>query len=179
MTENREKDIKAQRPSPQILDRVVDGKKAWVRADIERDDWFFNLPPDCLDELRGALPELRRDKKRVERIDAHRCALPACRALIKRVQSALDDGVRFAVIDRLPMAKLSDVEAQSFYWILSSLLARPVQQKLTGTMIYKVHDTGRKAAAGSGDAIKMVPSLSGRSWQAEIVAPENGCNPPS
>lgn len=33
---------------------------------------------------------------------------------------------------------------------MSSLLARPVQQKLTGTLVYEVHDTGKKATPGSG-----------------------------
>jgi alpha-ketoglutarate-dependent taurine dioxygenase len=135
--------------SQQILDEIVGGKKAWVRADIRREDWFFELTPECLSELRAVLPELR-DKQEIDAIEPERFPLPACRALMKRVQSALDDGVRFAVVDRLPMDELSDAEAQGLYWILSSFIARPVQQKLTGTMIYKVHDTGQKAAPGSG-----------------------------
>ena len=133
-----------------ILDHIVEGKKAWVRADIRRDDWFFELTPECLAELRAILPELRTDRKPVDQIDPSDYALPACRAFMKRVQSALDDGVRFAVVDRLPMDELTDDKAQALYWILSSLIARPVHQKLAGAMTYKVHDTGRKAVPGSG-----------------------------
>ena len=132
------------------LDHIVDGKKAWVRADIRRDDWFFKLPSDCLLELKAVLPELRGKLKPVESIDAGRYALTACRTVMRRVQAALDDGVRFAVVDRLPLEELSDDEAYALYWILSSLLARPVEQKLTGTMIYPVHDTGKKAGPGLG-----------------------------
>ena len=132
------------------LDHIVDGKKAWVRADIRRDDWFFKLPAECLAELHAILPELRGQLQPVEQIDPGRYALPACRAFMRRVQAALDDGVRFAVVDRLPLDELSDDEAYALYWMLSSLIARPVQQKLTGTMIYEVHDTGKKAAPGSG-----------------------------
>ena len=132
------------------LDHIVEGKKAWVRADVRRDDWFFPLPSECLAELKAVLPELRAKLKPVENIDADRYALPACRAFMRRVQAALDDGVRFAVVDRLPLDELSDDEAYALYWILSSFLARPVEQKLTGTMIYPVHDTGKKAGPGSG-----------------------------
>jgi alpha-ketoglutarate-dependent taurine dioxygenase len=132
------------------LDHIVDGKKAWVRADLRRDDWFFKVPAECLAELKAILPELRQQLKPVERIDPGCYELPQCRAFMQRVQAALDEGVRFAVVDRLPMDELSDDEAQALYWILSSFLARPVQQKLTGTMIYQVHDTGQKAAPGSG-----------------------------
>ena len=121
MIETKDADLTAQESSQPILDHVVDGKKAWLRADIQRDDWFFKLPPECLDELRALLPELRRQKRRIDEIDAGGFALPACRAFMKRVQSALDDGVRFAVVDRLPMDELTDDEAYALYWILSWL----------------------------------------------------------
>src|SRR5258708_6944877 len=134
----------------QTIDHVVAGKKAWRRADIQRDDWLFPLSPDCLAELHAIVLDLRGNPRPVERIDHAQFALPACRAFMRRVQAALDDGVRFAVVDRLPLDKVSDEEAKALYWVLSSLLARPVQQKLTGTLVYDVHDTGKKATPGSG-----------------------------
>ena len=134
----------------QTIDHVVDGKKAWMRADIRRDDWFFPRSADCLAELRAILVELRAHPRSVEQIDPAHFEIPACRKLMRSVQAALDDGVRFAVVDRLPMDEISDTEAKALYWILSSLLARPVQQKLTGTLVYDVHDTGKKATPGSG-----------------------------
>jgi alpha-ketoglutarate-dependent taurine dioxygenase len=56
----------------------------------------------------------------------------------------------FAVLDRLPMAELTREEAIALYWLLSSLLARPVAQKLNGQMFYDVMDTGAKLKPGSG-----------------------------
>ena len=132
------------------LDHLVEGKRAWVRADIRRDDWFFPLPPACLSELKDIGAALRQGTGPVERIDPTRFRMPACRQLMQRVKAALDEGVRFAVIDRLPLDEMSEAEAEALYWILSSLIARPVEQKLTGTMIYEVQDTGKKAAPGSG-----------------------------
>ena len=132
-----------------MLERPVTGKKAWVRSDIRRDDWLLKLPEACLAELRAILPALR-GKPAVETIDASRYALPACRAFMRNVKAVLDDGVRFAVVDRLPMDELTEYEANALYWILSSLVARPVHQKLSGGLTYKVHDTGRKATPGSG-----------------------------
>jgi alpha-ketoglutarate-dependent taurine dioxygenase len=139
--------------APARLEHVIDGKRAWVRADLRREDWLFKLPPECLAELKALLPQLAAHLTPVENIDAapHVLpALPACRALMGRVKRALDDGVRFALIDRLPIDEIGDEVAHAFYWILSSMIARPVQQKVTGTWIYPVHDTGRKATAGSG-----------------------------
>ena len=45
---------------------------------------------------------------------------------------------------------LSLDEAKALYWLLAAMLARPVAQKLDGTMIYDVHDTGQQALPGSG-----------------------------
>lgn len=132
-----------------MLDRPVTGKKAWVRNDISRDDWLLELPAPCLAELRAVLPQLSGDRP-IESIDANRFDLPACRAFMGKVKIVLDDGVRFAVVDRLPMNELTEYQANALYWILSCFIARPVHQKLNGGMTYKVYDTGLKATAGSG-----------------------------
>ncbi len=142
--------MNARNPSPQIIDSAIEGAKAWVRAGIKRDDWFFPLSAECLAELRAIVTELRANPCRAEEIDPARFAMPACRAFMRHVRHVLDEGVRFAVVERLPMDEISDDEAKALYWILSSLLARPVHQKLTGGLIYDVHDTGKKATPGSG-----------------------------
>jgi len=69
---------------------------------------------------------------------------------MRRVAAILRSGVRFGLVEGLPINALSLEEAKAIYWILSSLIARPVAQKLDGTMIYDVHDTGLKPLAGSG-----------------------------
>ena len=133
-----------------VLDRAVEGKKAWVRADLEDGDWLFRLTPECLAEVRAAATDLRARPAPPEQVDASQFAMPACRKLMDSVRKVLDDGVRFAIVDRLPLEEIGDEAGRAIYWILSSMLARPVEQKLTGTMIYDVRDTGKKAAAGSG-----------------------------
>ncbi len=135
---------------PHMLDHPMAGVRAWVRADIRREDWFLTLPPECLAELRAVADALRARPCAIEHIDPAQFALPACRAFMRRVKSMLDDGVRFAVVDRLPMDDVGDEAAKALYWILASFIARPVQQKLTGTLIYAVRDTGQKATPGSG-----------------------------
>ncbi len=145
--------MNANSPSLQTIDRPIEGRKAWVRADLQRDDWFLPFTSECLAELHAIVADLRVHPPvpfAAEQIDPARYAMTACRAFMRRVRAVLDDGVRFAVVDRLPMDDISDFEAKALYWILSSLLARPVQQKLTGTLMYDVHDTGQKATPGSG-----------------------------
>ena len=66
MMETKQNEAAPSDASTQTLDHIVDGKKAWVRADIKRDDWFFRLTPECLSELRAILPELRKKNEPVE-----------------------------------------------------------------------------------------------------------------
>jgi alpha-ketoglutarate-dependent taurine dioxygenase len=77
-------------------------------------------------------------------------ALDACRGVMARVGEILRDGVMFAVVDRLPVEEWTRDEALAAYWVLSSLLARPVPQKLNGQMLFDVRDTGAKLKPGSG-----------------------------
>jgi alpha-ketoglutarate-dependent taurine dioxygenase len=73
-----------------------------------------------------------------------------CRREMARVRDMLDKGRRFAIVDRLPMAEIDADEGTAIYWLLSSMVSRPVAQKLDGAMIYDVLDTGQQALPGSG-----------------------------
>ena len=99
--------------SPPRLEHIVDGKRAWVRADLQREDWLFRLPPACLAELKALLPQLAGHLTPVENIDPAQFDLPACRAFMRRVKQVLDEGVRFALIDRLPIDELGDEVAHA------------------------------------------------------------------
>jgi len=77
-------------------------------------------------------------------------AMPMCRREMARVREMLDKGRRFAIVDRLPMGEMEAAEATAIYWLLSSMVSRPVAQKLDGAMIYDVLDTGQQALPGSG-----------------------------
>ena len=106
--------------------------------------------PAILRRIEHQAAELEARPVPVERLEPAQFRLPACRALMQQVREALDAGARFAVIDRLPIEDFGKDVSRSLYWLLSSLIARPVEQKLTGTLLYEVRDTGKKAFAGSG-----------------------------
>jgi alpha-ketoglutarate-dependent taurine dioxygenase len=132
------------------ISAAITGPSAWVRADIQTGDWLLELSPACLDEIRRAVEELRAFPLPTILLDAGDFAMPACRRLMAQARAMLASGVRFAVVDRLPTDEMSTSEATAIYWLLSSMIARPVAQKLDGTMIYDVLDTGAEALPGSG-----------------------------
>jgi len=135
---------------PAVLDQPITGHQAWTRADVRESDYRVVLSDTARRELLHAAATLRRQPVPLLALRADSLDLPACRAAMEEVRAILTDGLRFALLDRLPIEQLAPDEAKALYWILSSMLARPVAQKLDGTMVYDVHDTGRQALPGSG-----------------------------
>ena len=140
--------------SPPMLDQPITGKAAWIRSNLEPDDYFMRLPADCLSELDAVLREIRTDPLPAIVHAPDQFELSACRAFMAKVKAVLDDGVRFALVDRLPVESMSKEEGKTLFWLLSSLIARPVAQKryayLPNGMIADVLDTGAKPTPGSG-----------------------------
>jgi hypothetical protein len=135
---------------PTVLDQPIIGRQAWTRADVRDGDYRVVLSGEARRELLEAAATLRRQPVPLLALRADSLDLPACRAAMAEIRAMLGDGLRFAVLDRLPIEQLTLDEAKALYWILSSMLARPVAQKLDGTIVYDVHDTGKQALPGSG-----------------------------
>jgi alpha-ketoglutarate-dependent taurine dioxygenase len=133
-----------------MLDHRITDRRAWIGAQLTPADWTVKLPAEALAELRAVLAELRSSPVEMFLLDPADYALDACRATMARVRAQLRDGIMFAVLDRLPLEEMSRDEASRLYWLLSGMIARPVAQKLNGTMLYDVRDTGAKLAPGSG-----------------------------
>jgi hypothetical protein len=130
--------------------RPIEAPSAWVRADVHPEDWRVVLSAGCLDEIRRAIDRLRAYPLPTIVLAADDFGLSECRETMARVRDILARGVRFAIVDRLPMAEMDSGEATAIYWLLSSMIARPVAQKLDGALIYDVLDTGQQALPGSG-----------------------------
>jgi alpha-ketoglutarate-dependent taurine dioxygenase len=137
-------------PPPPMLTRQVAGKQAWTRDTIRPEDWTVPLPAAAVDELRAVVAEQRRSPLPLFLLAAPDHELDACRATMGQVRRILRDGVMFAVLDRLPVEEWTRDETLAAYWVLSSLLARPVAQKLNGQMLFDVRDTGAVMKPGSG-----------------------------
>ena len=132
-----------------MLTELICGKHTWVKNELVTEDWFVTLSEACLSELRGVAQHLRRKPVPLFLLRPDDFLLDECRETMNRVRRILDEGVRFAVVDRLPLDGVSKNEAKALFWLLSTLVARPVAQKMDGTMIYDVMDTGLKADAGT------------------------------
>jgi hypothetical protein len=121
----------------------------WLAADIRKDDFVLEMPAEARAEIdrlatfveANPLPLLYRRVGDFE--------LPACRKLMASMKAILDDGVGFAVLDRLPMDDYPLDSLLQVYWLLGQCIGRPVAQKWDGQMIYDVRDTGAAYAYGT------------------------------
>ena len=127
----------------------ADARLCWLAADIETSDWLIGITPQALEEI-GRLSAFFIDnpipilQRRLEEFE-----LPACRELMAKMKSILEDGVGFAVLDRLPMDDYPADTLLEVFWVLGQCIGRPVAQKWNGQMIYDVADTGADYAYGT------------------------------
>jgi hypothetical protein len=132
------------------MNMAIDGTSVWTRGDVCPEEYRVELSVPCLDEIRRTIDEVRAFPLPAILRGRDDFPMPACRQAMNRVRRMLDHGRRFAIVDRLPVGEMDGEEATAIYWLLSSMVSRPVAQKLDGTMIYDVLDTGQQALPGSG-----------------------------
>ena len=116
--------------------------KAWIKEDISTEDWLFKIDDQALAELDQLANALEPQANPIQ-LDIGNYHLPRCKALFAEIKRALDDGIGFAVADRLPVDKYQPEILVQLFYILGTFIGRPVAQKHNGEMIYSVKDTGR------------------------------------
>jgi alpha-ketoglutarate-dependent taurine dioxygenase len=128
----------------------IAGPSAWARRDLRSEDYRVDLSPACLDEIRRTADQLCAYPLPAIVLGPDDFAMPACRTAMRGMRGLLDRGARFAILGRLPLDEFDAAAATAVTWLLASMVARPVAQKLDGTLVYDVLDTGRAALPGSG-----------------------------
>ena len=141
-------DLHRAAPAAAMLDREITDRRAWTRDTVGATDWTVPLSAAAVAEIQALADTLAERPLPVLMLSPEQFALPACRAAMARTKAILDDGIGVALVDRLPMDRLTPEQAIAAHWVLGQLVATPVAQKWDGTMIYDVTDTGRRATYG-------------------------------
>src|ERR1700720_3074352 len=129
--------------SAPLLQRLL-----WRGDDLPADAGRLALTAAVEKELDRIVAALDRDPLPLLVLRPEDFALDASRAFMREVKRSLDDGPGFAIVDRLPVERWSQAGARAVWWLLASLVARPVAQKWDGTSIYDVCDLGRPPGNG-------------------------------
>jgi len=131
-----------------MLDHEITDRRAWTRDTVTAADWTVALSGAALAEVFALAETLTRQPLPVLVLSPDHFDLPACREVMARVKSILREGIGVALVDRLPLDRLTTEQAVAAYWVLGQLIATPVAQKWDGTMVYDVTDTGREYGYG-------------------------------
>jgi alpha-ketoglutarate-dependent taurine dioxygenase len=131
-----------------MLTDISHDPKAWLGGQLRRDDWRLDIPAACRDELDAVAASLGADPAfdTITRLAPASFALAHCRAFADAIRARLARFPGFVVLDRLPVERLSKGQCTALYWLLAGLVGRPVAQAFCGTLLYDVHDTGKKIA---------------------------------
>jgi len=133
-----------------IMEHSLASPMTWAAQTLFENDGLVTLDGDCIAELDSAAAEIEANPLAIEALHPRHFEMTACQAAMARVREQIDNGIGFAIIDRLPVERLETEPAKKLYWLLMSMIDRPVAQKWDGTMVYDVTDTGKKSRPGSG-----------------------------
>ncbi len=122
---------------------------SWQGSELAAGDGLVRFGPGAAEEIRRLAETLSANPLPVLALDPVDFDLPECRAVMAAARAALNDGPGFVIIDRLPVGELSRDGAVAAYWLMMTMLGRPVAQKWDGRMVYDVADlTGAKPGHG-------------------------------
>jgi alpha-ketoglutarate-dependent taurine dioxygenase len=133
-----------------IREQPISGPKTWVAETMLPNDGLVSLEARHLDELHAAAKEILGNPLPTEALKPEQFDMPGCRALMGQVRKQLEDGIGFAIIDRLPIDEIDTETAKKLYWLLMSMIGQTVAQKWDGTMVYDVTDTDQRIESGNG-----------------------------
>ena len=134
----------------EMLMTRTDGTMAWRAQDLRDDDWKVEVSPEVLSELDRVLARLARSPLPLAALEPHTMELQATRVLMSGVKARLARGRGFVLMDRLPIGDWGPEATTTAYWLLSTLIARPVAQDIGGRLVYDVQDSGKKTGPGTG-----------------------------
>lgn len=136
--------------TPHVINEVQSGPMTWTaNSDIDSDG-IFSLDADCRQELDTVARFLIDNPLPPVLIESSSFDLPHCTKAADEIRHKLNHETGFVIIESLPVEDYDYDIIVKLYWLLMSMVGRPVAQKWNGEMIYDVLDTGKKATAGSG-----------------------------
>ncbi len=135
--------------SPDLPDEMP-FPKSWTANSLSQDDYLISLPSAAWAELQVIANALDEDIEVADilRLSPEDHELAACRALMTEVKQVLDEGPGLAVVDRIAIDAVGRRRATALYWLLGSLLGRPVSQNYDGLRLYDVRDSGETHGNG-------------------------------
>ena len=126
----------------------ISSKKAWVASNLKEDDWLIPINEEALIEIKFMIRHMQNHPLPILLRRRDHFNIPRLKEIYKKCKDILDNGIGFAVIDKLPIDEYDVDGIIEVYWILGQLIGPNVAQKWDGTMIYDVKDTQKTYGYG-------------------------------
>jgi alpha-ketoglutarate-dependent taurine dioxygenase len=125
---------------------ITTDPRAW-RADTvdEPRAWRHDLSAPAL----AAFDRTRDDDRPVTELRPNGDLATATADDVAVIRAALEDGRGFVIVPAGAPGRYSHRRQSMLYWLLGSLLGRPVEQNVQGTLLYDVKDTGQDVRYGA------------------------------
>ena len=91
-----------------MLERELTNANAWRGAELATDAGYFELPALVTAEFIDAAAELVANPLPLAALKPDHIDMPATRAFLAKVKTTLTDGIRFALIKRLPLEAVGE-----------------------------------------------------------------------
>ena len=104
-------------PPERIPTAPFEFPKAWVRSTISKEDYFFQFPEKCLIELENLNKELQENFLPALITRPEMYELENCNSFMKMIKDVLDNGVGFAIMEKLPIDSVSLEVATTMHWL--------------------------------------------------------------
>jgi alpha-ketoglutarate-dependent taurine dioxygenase len=127
------------------MSNQITDPRAWHADNVgDRGSWTHNLS----DSARAAFGRLRDTGQPITELRPNADLAAALAPDVAALRAVLEDRCGFVIVP-LGAAGLSHREQAVRYWLLGSLLGRPVEQNVQGTLLYDVKDTGQDVRYGA------------------------------
>ena len=131
-------------PESCVFDGFIEAPRAWTSCEVTEERWRLPIPAPALDEIDAVIESLRANPLDTRLLSPDDYPLHVCRALMRRVEALLAGDLGVVVLDRLPVERYGKAALTAVYWLLSSMIARPVAQSFDGRVLYDVFDSGKQ-----------------------------------
>lgn len=151
--------------------QIVGGPAAWRGPEIaDRTDWKIELTATHLAELHAALATVDVPGIGLREITKDRFALPTLGPVLAGIADELVDGRGFALLRGVPVAELTERQAELMYWGIGLHVGIPIHQKGVDDLLLHVRDQGADPDSALVRGFQTAQRLDYHADSADVVA---------
>jgi TfdA family taurine catabolism dioxygenase TauD len=134
----------ATQPPPMPSRRLVDGRSAWLGADMRKREaeWSYRLSPVEVAEIEAALGAVRERGLDIADIRREDFPLPTLGPVLDRLRSEVLDGRGFVLLRGMPVEDRPIAESATAYWGVGTHIGSARSQNAKGHLLGHVYDLG-------------------------------------